>query len=148
MDNEKHHRLTELVLDAIGHTVAGDASRGADTLIEIGSQCNDHEMYGVCCAFAAAGVKVIEKLYGGRFDPTAGDMLALQELVPGAAETDPAKTFALRFLVAYGNNDTALALALYNAASKATNDEYVDSVSALLVAVAGLARLALDQLPA
>ncbi|MFJ3170606.1 hypothetical protein ACIPJK_07450 [Streptomyces roseus] len=140
---EKFAALTELVMDALASTIAKDADRAANKLIEIGSQCTDSEMYGVCCALAAAGQQALTKIYGPDFNRAGGDMFALHELKPGT--TEPEEMFAMRFLVAYANDDKPTCMALYSAATKASDEDFVGSVSALLINVAGLSRLALDR---
>lgn len=140
---EKLTALTELIMDALASTIAGDAERAADKLTEVGSQCDSAEMYGVCCALAAAGRQALTKIYGPSFNQAGGDMFALQELAPG--ETDPAEMFSMRFLIAYANGDTPTCMALYSAADKASDEDFVSSVSSLLINVAGLSRLALDR---
>jgi len=137
---------SQLVMDALAHAVSGNADGAATALQTIGQQSNGSEMYGVCCALAAAGVQALRSIYGDRA-PQSGSagMWVLEQLKPGALDGDPAGAFAMRFLIAYANRDSANCLALYDAAWKASDDEFVESVSALLAEVAGITRLALDQ---
>lgn len=127
---------------AIGHAIDGDAEQAAHALQTIGEASNTHEMYGVCCGIATVGHHVLKLLYGPAAD---GASWGMTELEPGALGKDPARQFAMRFLVAYSNGDTEMCLALYDATVRATDDEYVDSICALLATVAELARLALDE---
>ncbi|MFJ4624281.1 hypothetical protein [Streptomyces sp. NPDC088812] len=135
-----------LVFDAISYAVAGDAERAADTITTLGSQSDDNLMYGACCAIAEAGKLMLQKIYGEQAArPENGDMWVFEQLKPGALDDDPAKAFAMRFLVAYCNGDTATTLALFQTALHSDGYQYVDSVCALLVDVAGITRLAIDQ---
>ncbi|MCX4601182.1 hypothetical protein OG402_11855 [Streptomyces anulatus] len=136
----------DLVFEAIAQAVAGNASEAATALMTIGQNADTNLMYGVCCAIASAGTHALELVYGDRA-PKHGtsDMYVLQELEPGAIGADPPKAFAVRFLTAYANGDTDTCLALFEAALRSSDDEYVSSVCALLADVAGIYRLALDR---
>jgi hypothetical protein len=137
---------SQLVMDTLAYAVAGDADRAATALQDLGVQSNGNQMYGVCCALAEAGTIALRRIYGDQApNPTFGDMWVMQQLVPGALEEDPPKAFSMRFLVAYANGHRDIALALYDAAYQASNDEYVDSVAALLATVAGITRLAIKE---
>lgn len=138
-------RLAEMTMDLICVALAGETDRAAATLQDIGMQTTHHEMYGVCCAIATAGVQALRKVYGAQYDPSGGDLMVFEELTPGAMAEDPPKAWAMRFLVAYANDDTPSTLALFETALKASDEEYVSSVAALLVNVTGLLRLSLDE---
>lgn len=135
-----------LVMDAIGYAVAGDTERAADTITTLGTQSDPNLMYGACCAIAEAGKLMLQQIYGEQAArPENGDMWVFEQLTPGALDNDPAKAFAMRFLIAYCNGDSDTTLALWEAALKASDEEHVASVCALLVDVAGITRLALEQ---
>lgn len=134
------------VFEALAQAVAGNASEAATALMTIGQTSDNNRMYGVCCAIASAGTHALGLVYGDRAPkPGTTDMYVLQELEPGAIEADPPKAFAVRFLTAYANGDTDTCLALFDAALRSSDDEYVSSVCALLADVAGIYRLALDR---
>ncbi|MER6191806.1 hypothetical protein [Streptomyces cyaneofuscatus] len=136
----------DLVFEALAHAVDGNAAEAATALMTIGQASDNNRMYGVCCAIASAGTHALGLVYGDRAPkPGTTDMYVLQELEPGAIEADPPKAFAVRFLTAYANGDTATCMALFDAALRSSDDEYVDSVCALLADVAGIYRLALDR---
>ncbi|MBT2379006.1 hypothetical protein J7E90_17030 [Streptomyces sp. ISL-111] len=136
----------DLVFEALAHAVDGNAAEAATALMTIGQASDNSVMYGVCCAIASAGTHALGLVYGDRAPkPGTTDMYVLQELEPGAIEADPPKAFAVRFLTAYANGDTDTCLALFDAALRASDDEYVSSVCALLADVAGIYRLALDR---
>ena len=136
----------DLVFEAIAHAVAGNASEAATALMTIGQEADNSRMYGVCCAIASAGTHALGLVYGDRAPvPGTSDMYVLQELKPGAASADPPKAFAVRFLTAYANGDTDTCMALFNAALRSSDEEFVDSVCALLADVAGIYRLALKR---
>ena len=141
-------QLSELVMKALGSAIAKDGDGAVTAVLTMGENSTDNQMYGVCCAFAEAGVHVLKKLYGERAaDITQGDMWVLGELKPGAFADDPHKAFSLRFLTSYANNDRDNTLALYQAALDSGGESYVQSVCALLATVSGLARLALSETP-
>lgn len=145
MDTET---ASELVMEALAHAIAGDAHEAATAMLTLGQHGDGNLIYGVCCAIAAAGTHFLQRIYGDQApQPEAGDMWAMQELTPGALDDDPPKAFAMRFLVAYANGDTTTCMALYEAAYKASDDEYVDSVAALLGETAAIARLAMEERP-
>jgi hypothetical protein len=137
---------TELVMEALAHAIAGDVDEAATALMTLGQRGDGNLMYGVCCALASAGEHFLRRIYGDRApQPESGDLWVMQQLHPGVLAKDPPKAFAMRFLVASANQDTATCLALYEAAYKASDDEYVDSIGALLADVAGIGRLAIEQ---
>ncbi|MFF1958005.1 hypothetical protein ACFVWX_13565 [Streptomyces sp. NPDC058220] len=133
---------SKLVFNALAHAVAGDSDAAATSLESLGTQSDNHQMYGVCCAIAEVGKRMMQRLFGEQ--PT-DSMVVLQELKPGAAMADPHRAFALRFLTAYANDDRDMTLALFDTALAAGGEQYVESVCALLAEVAGLCRLALAQ---
>lgn len=135
-----------LVFETLAHAVAGNSDQAATGLQTLGTQSDNHQMYGVCCALGETGKLMLNRLYGDRAPkPENGDLWVLEQIKPGALADDPPKTFALRFLVAYANGDTDTAMALFNAALASEGDQYVDSVCALLADAAGLCRLARDK---
>ena len=141
----QHAEAAQLVHDALAYAVAGDAERAADNLTTLGTQSDANLMYGACCALAEAGKIMLQKIYGEQAPrPERGDMWIFEQLKPGALDDDPPKAFAMRFLVAYCNGDTDTTLALWDASLKASDEEHVASVCALLTDVAGLVKLALE----
>lgn len=135
-----------LVFDAISYAVTGDAERAADTITTLGSQSDANLMYGACCAIAEAGKLMLQQIYGEQAPrPEHGDMWVFEQTKPGALDDDPPKAFAMRFLIAYCNGDSDTTLALWAASLKASDEEHVASVCALLVDVAGITRLAIEQ---
>lgn len=137
------HPLTALVWEALEHAVSGNGAAAAEALCRIGTSADGHGVYGACCAFAEAGKLTLHQLYGGQIPAEAHWGIA--ELQSGALAASPPRTFALRFLTAYANGQRDTCLALFNAAINASDDEYVDSVSALLATVGQLGQLALRE---
>jgi hypothetical protein len=133
---------SQLIHDALAYAVAGDAEGAATRLEQLGTQSDNDQMYGVCCAIAEAGKQMIRRLFGDAMNEHS--LVVLQEIEPGAGDRDPARAFAMRFLAAYANDDRDMTLALFDTALKAGGEQYVDSVCALLSEVAGLCRSALD----
>jgi len=138
-----HDRLYELTTKAIGCALAKDADGATNAMVEIGQNGTWRDVYGSCCAYAEIGKAALIKFYGDKApNPARGDMWALEQL-PGTV-ADPAKTFAIRFIVAYANDDRDGALALFRAALESSSDDYVSSVAALLATAASLANGALE----
>lgn len=138
---------SQLIYDALAHGVAGDIEGAFTKLNTVCEQADRPRMYGVCCALAAAGAHMLRKLYGNQAPKTPAEgMFILQELEPGAVGKDPAKAFSIRFLTAWANGDRDTTDALFAAAIRGSDEEYVDSVCALFADVVGISRLALDEL--
>ncbi|WP_328860914.1 hypothetical protein [Streptomyces sp. NBC_00306] len=139
-------QLYPLVMKAVGCAMDKDADGACDALNEIGNSGDPWDMYAACCGFAEVGKAALKKIYRGRVpNLKRGDMWAIQELRPGC--TPAADLFAVRFLVAYCNDDADTGPALFNAAFDAGSEHYTESVSALLANVAGLSSLALQRKP-
>lgn len=138
---------SQLIYEALAHAVAGDTEGAFDRLNSVCEQADRPRMYGVCCGLAEAGAHMLRKLYGDRAPKTPEDgMFVLHELQPGAVDKDPAKAFSIRFLTAWANGDRDTTDALFTAATRASDEQYVDSVCALFADVVGICRLALDEL--
>ncbi|MFF5655267.1 hypothetical protein [[Kitasatospora] papulosa] len=132
--------LADLVTTALVQAVDGHADSAAETMIEIGTRSNAQhsEVYGACCAFAEAARQSLVKIYGDRApDLSKGQQWVMGQL-PGLGRADAADLFALRFIVAYSNDDKPTTWALWRAALGASDDEYVSSVGALLATAASL----------
>jgi hypothetical protein len=137
---------SHLIFEALAHGVAGDTEGAFTKLNTVCEQADRPRMYGVCCALAEAGAHMLRKVYGDQAPKTPEDgMFVFQELQPGTLADDPAKAFSMRFLTAWANRDTDTTDALFTAATRASGEEYVDSVCALFADVVGITRLALDQ---
>ena len=135
-----------LIFEALAHGVAGEADTAIDKLNSVCEDADGPRMYGVCCALAETGAHMLRRIYGDEAPKTPEDgMWIMQELEPGAMNDDPAKAFAMRFLIAWTNGDTDTTNALFTAATRASNEQYIDSVCALFADVIGITRLALDQ---
>jgi len=136
----------ELIFEALAHGVAGDADTAIGKLNTVCEGADGPRIYGVCCALAEAGAHMLRRIYGDKAPKTPEDgMFVLQELQPGAMNDDPAKAFAVRFLIAWTNGDRDTTNALFTAATRASNEQYIDSVCALFVDVIGITRLAVEQ---
>lgn len=139
-----HDQLYALTMTTLNHAMDGDIEGAATALMEIGQTGDSFNVYGACCVFAEVGKAALIKLYAGQApDLERGDMWALEMLAPG--ESDPAETFAVRFIVAYANDDQDQALALFRASLEASSDEHVSSVSQLLATAVSLAHTALRE---
>ncbi|MFD5798647.1 hypothetical protein ACFWIO_34975 [Streptomyces diastatochromogenes] len=139
-----HDELYARTMTVLNRAMDGDVPGAATALIEIGENGDPFDVFGACCAFAEVGKAALTKIYGDKApDLSRGDMWAMQMLKPGS--TDPADTFAVRFIVAYANDDKEQAPALFRAALESSGDEYVSSVSALLATAVSLAHTALNK---
>jgi hypothetical protein len=139
------NRLSGLVMQATACAMENDLDGATNALTQIGTSGDPFDMYAACCGFAEVGKTALTRIYGKRAATPGNGMWAMQELKPG---TDPADTFANRFLIAYCNDDKDMAPVLFRTAVQSAGDQYVDSVCALLANVTGLSRLALDKPPA
>ncbi|MEU4051314.1 hypothetical protein AB0F09_19205 [Streptomyces olivaceus] len=140
MDQDRLHQLTMQALDAAFNR---NAEAAASALTEIGETGGDSSIYGACCAFAEVGRAALAKFYGDATpDPARGEMWAMQQLGDSA---DPHDLFAVRFIVAYANQDQDLSMALFNASIEAGGNAHVDSVCALLGTAVQLANSATAQ---
>ena len=88
---------------------------------------------------------MLRKLYGDQAPKTPADGMFVLQVDPGAVGKDPAKAFSVRFLAAWANGDQDTCNALFTAATRASDEEYVDSVCALFADVVGITRLALNE---
>lgn len=134
-------QLLRLTMDAISFAVLRDVDRATQALDEIGASGDPFDMYSACCGFADVARRAMTKVLGAEPNLAAGDMWAIEELEPGGMGADPAKVFAVRFMVAYANDDKDTAPALFRAALEAGPEQYTESVCALLADAADLHRL-------
>lgn len=138
MDRDQLARLT---MDALSFAVLSDADRAVEALDEIGASGDPFDMYAACCGFAEIAKRAMAKVLGESPDLAAGDMWILEELQPGGLADSPAKTFAVRFMVAYANDDKDTVPALYRTALEAGPEQFTESVCALLADAADLHRM-------
>lgn len=140
MDRDQLYKAT---MRAIGCALQGDAEGATNAMVEIGQNGTWRDVYGSCCAYAEVGKAALIKFYGEHApDPARGGMWAMQTLPGKTAE--PAEVFAVRFILAYANDDKDGAFALFRAALESSNEDYIDSIAALLATAASLANSALE----
>jgi hypothetical protein len=137
------NELARHTMDALSFAVLGDAERASDALNKIGTSGDLFDMYAACCGFADVAKRAMAKVLGQEPDLASGDMWVIEELKPGGLDKDPAKTFAIRFMIAYANDDKDTAPALFRAALDAGPEQFTESVCALLGDAADLHRLSL-----
>jgi hypothetical protein len=131
--------LGHLVTVALATAIDGDADGAATAVCTIGERSGpgQFEVYAACCSFAEAARQALVKLYDGKApDRSRGEMWAMQQ-VPGA---DVYETWAMRFIVAYANDDKPQAMALWKTAIDQTDTDYVASVASVLSTAASLWR--------
>jgi hypothetical protein len=131
---------------ALEAAIVGDARRASDALDQVGLNSTPRELYGVCGGLAGGCVEALRLVHGGAYDPANGGLIGFREAVPGANEADPHGAWAMRFLVAHANGDTAMTNALYRAAYVAGGQDLANSVASLLLLAAELARAAGEHL--
>lgn len=134
-------QLAQLTMDAMSFAVLADADRATEALDGIGASGDPFDMYSACCGFAEIAKRAMVKVFGDKPNLAAGDMWMIEELKPGGLDADPAKTFAIRLLIAYANDDKDMAPALFRTALEAGPDQFTESVCALLADAADLHRL-------
>lgn len=138
-----HDRLYELTMKAIGCALEGDSEGASSAMCEIRQNGTWRNVYGSCCAYAEVGKAALIKFYGDQAPNRGrGDMWVLQ-MLPSAGP-DPYEQFAIRFIVAYANDDKDGAFALFRSAAESSADDYVSSVAQLLATAASLAHGALE----
>jgi hypothetical protein len=143
MDTET---ASQLLYEALAHGVAGDSEGAINKINSVCEGADTARVYGVCCGLAEAGAHMLRQIYGDKAPKTPEEgMFVLQELEPGALGKDPAKAFSVRFLTAWANGDRDSTGALFDAALRGTNEQYIDSVCALFADVVGITRLALEE---
>lgn len=131
--------LGDLCMQALAAAIDGDSDAAATAVCTIGERSGptQFEVYAACCAFAEAARQALAKLYDAKApDTSRGEMWAMQQL-PGA---DVYETWAMRFVVAYANDDKDQAMALWKTALDQTDEDYVASVASVLTTAASLWR--------
>ncbi|CAL9609329.1 hypothetical protein SUDANB1_05592 [Streptomyces sp. enrichment culture] len=136
--------LEGLVSAALVAAIEGDADAAATAVCTLGERSgrDQFEVYAACCAFAEAAKQALVKIYDDQVpDVSRGEMWSMHQL-PGA---DAAETWAMRFVVAYSNDDKPQAMALWRTALNQTDEDYVASVAAVLSTAASLWRTVKQQ---
>lgn len=138
----------QAIYDMLTMAVAGDTD-GAENKLRhlVEANSNTADMYSVCIGIATGAKKALLSIYGQHGIPVNdGEIFYFKQL--GPEKPTPATLFSMRFLIAHTNDDSDTTWALYEAALRATPEEFVDSVVALLIDTVGLLRFALGQLDA
>ncbi|KUN37749.1 hypothetical protein AQJ30_15815 [Streptomyces longwoodensis] len=138
-------RLANLVMVALACAIDEDYDGAFRAVSEVGEQAGpgQFQMYAACVAFAETGRQALVKLYGDQAPDLARDQYWSVEQLPSPdGAPDAQDLFAVRFIVAVANNDKPQAMALWQAALRASSAEYIASVAAVLTAAAGLVRKA------
>lgn len=132
--------LTALMEQAFACTLMMDIDGACEALDTIGTTGDPRDVYRACCGFAEVGKRAMMRVIPRPADPTDGGMWALAEARPGANEDDPYGTFAMRFIVAYANDDRDTCMALFKAAMSVGGDHFTRCVSVLLIQAAQMCR--------
>lgn len=133
MDDDE---LAQHTMAAIVAALDGNDEGVGEAMDAIAATEDPYTMYAACCGFAEIARQSMVKLYGAAPDTEAGDMW--QAIPREDADLEPAALFAMRFIVAYANNDPDLPPALYRAALEASAEEFTDSVLCLVLDTARL----------
>jgi hypothetical protein len=102
--------LALLIGEALEAAARMECGTAADVVIYLGQRATEPEMYRVCKAFADAGMQAAAVANGRVPDRAAGELWTFH---PPEAE---GSLWALRFLAAHGNADSAMTRALFAAA--------------------------------
>ncbi|WP_381801064.1 hypothetical protein [Streptomyces niveus] len=121
--------MKQLAMAALQCTVNGEPEAAATIVNALASTGDSCDLYGACCGWAGSAEVALERIHGR----PAGDVWSFEEH-PG----NPEKTFALRFIAAYANDDPTTTEALFVAAANASSDQTTDSVASLLQMAADL----------
>jgi hypothetical protein len=105
MNRDEAKRLT---LDALQHTLDGNFDRASENVATLFDTKDPSILYLACGEWTLADVH------------------------PDGLGSDPAETFALRFITAYCNGDWPTTAALFSAAVRAEGEQLAKSMAALL----------------
>jgi hypothetical protein len=134
--------LEPLVQEILRHTLEGRPAL-AQSLVDVVVEHGDTaDLYGLCCAAADTAQTALLTLFPQAAAGKAGDRWQLPLGMAQDLAADPHRLFALRFVTAYLNQDTAMAVALFQAAEAAGGQDRLESVCALLAHVRALTQRA------
>lgn len=139
--------LTGLMEQAFAHTLVMDVDGACNALDAIGTSGDPGDVYAACCGFAEIAKQGMARIAPRPVDVAAGDMWALQEARPGINEEDPYGAFAMRFIVAYANDDRDTCMALFKAALNMDGDHFTRCVCVLLIQAAEMHRSLTTEAP-
>ncbi|MGW3246609.1 hypothetical protein [Streptomyces sp. NPDC001070] len=138
-------RRAELAMDVLRNAANDDHEEAMRLMAEIAQGSDGQQMYGVCCALAETGRQTLIRVYG---HPSPETLWVLVAPDPADGPRHPAHTFALRFITAFLNGDTATCEALYATAARASSEDWAHSVTAIVGYVARLAQIEQEELAA
>lgn len=124
-----HAERTDLTEQAMTAAFVDDQDKVATLLERIAQGSNPIQMYTVCCAFATLAAHALRVRFAPR-GMTPRDMIFLK---PTPDDVTPATTFACRFIVAFANRDHLMTKALFMVALEAPDDQFTESVFALIL---------------
>jgi hypothetical protein len=125
MTQDEAKRLT---LDALQHTLDGDLDRASRNVTILFEAKDPSILYLACGGWAGSAETALERIHGERPE---GEW-TLADVHPGGLGSDPAETFALRFITAYCNSDWPTTAALFASAVRAEGEQFGKSMAALL----------------
>lgn len=125
MNRDEAKRLT---LDALQHTLDGNFDRASENVTTLFDTKDPSILYLACGGWAGSSEVALERLHGER----AEGEWTLADVHPDGLGSDPAETFALRFITAYCNGDWPTTAALFSAAVQAEGEQLAKSMAALL----------------
>lgn len=132
-----------LIAKACAAAVTGAADVVVEAMFEIGRNSTVAEMFDVCCAIASVAKEAAVSLLG---EVGPDKLWTLSATHLDAAEDDPYAMFAMRFIVAYCNDDIPTCEALFLATLEAPEgSDHPKSIMELLLRTSDLIRAASAQ---
>ncbi|MFD9903869.1 hypothetical protein [Streptomyces sp. NPDC059063] len=129
----------KMAYEAVEARVGGDLEKSSALMAMLHADSDLPRMYAVCCSIAHIGRHALLWLFGERApDLERGEQWAIEQIEPGVLDADPVQAFAVRFLVAYCNEDQATDEALFMTAVEGGVEHLVACVARLVTDVAAL----------
>lgn len=126
-------------LAALQYAVDGESEPVATIVQAIAENADTRGLYAMCCTWAGSGEAALEAM-GVR---SRGEVWTPGDLHAGDLPDSPARLFALRFVAAYCNDDSATTESLFAAAARAGGTDFGGSAMSLLGVAAALNREAM-----
>jgi hypothetical protein len=124
----EREEIKRFAMAALQYTADGELEKAATIVSALAGTGDVRDVYGACCAWAGSAEVALERIHG---QPDGG-LWTADGIRPGAMAVRPERTFALRFIAAYANDDPPTTEALFIAATKASGDQGAKSIACLL----------------
>jgi hypothetical protein len=129
MDHETAKRIT---LETLQHAVNGRLGQVCENVKTLCDTGDLQIAYLACCGWAGSSEVALERIHGPAGTWTPSDIRT------GGLDDRPEKTFALRFITAYSNDDPDTTEALFVAAVNSAGDQFAKCLISLLMTAADL----------